>query len=231
MNARLVTAALVVAGAALIASDAQAQRRGVSSGRGVPLGHGGGGRIRVMARGGRRFFVGPGYFPYFYSDYAEGPGEAPPDQIVEQIAAPAPPTPPHVAADAMMIELQGDHWVRVTNDGETQSGGDFNPNGPQHTATAQPFAAPSVRRAVASESSAIVPSAVLVFRDGHQEEISKYMIRGATIYAGADYWNGGSWTRKVQIAELDVPATLKLNQGRGANFNLPSSPDEVMIRP
>ena len=70
-----------------------------------------------------------------------------------------------------------------------------------------------------------------MFRNGHQEEIGKYLISGTTIYAGADYWSGGSWTRKVQLAELNVPATLKLNQDRGARFTLPSSPEEVMIRP
>jgi hypothetical protein len=72
---------------------------------------------------------------------------------------------------------------------------------------------------------------VLVFRDGHKEEIGKYTIMGATIYANADYWSSGSWTRQVQIIELDVPATLKLNRERGAKFSLPSGPNEVMIRP
>jgi hypothetical protein len=57
------------------------------------------------------------------------------------------------------------------------------------------------------------------------------MIVGTTIYTGADYWSSGSWTQKVQIAELDVTATLKLNQERGAKFSLPSGPNEVMIRP
>ena len=72
---------------------------------------------------------------------------------------------------------------------------------------------------------------MLVFRDGHQEEIRKYVINGATIYTSADYWSTGSWTRRVQIAALDIPATLKLNHDRGANFTLPSGPHEVMIRP
>jgi len=30
---------------------------------------------------------------------------------------------------------------------------------------------------------------------------------------------------------LDVPATLKLNEDRGAKFSLPSGPNEVMFRP
>jgi hypothetical protein len=72
---------------------------------------------------------------------------------------------------------------------------------------------------------------VLVFRDGHEEEIGKYVISGTTIYTSADRWSSGSWTRKVQIAALNVPATLKVNQERGAKFRLPSGPNEVMIRP
>jgi hypothetical protein len=72
---------------------------------------------------------------------------------------------------------------------------------------------------------------VLVFRDGHQEEVGKYTIMGSTIYISTDYWTSGSWTRKVQIAELDVPTTLKLNQERRTNFKLPSGPNEVMVRP
>ena len=77
----------------------------------------------------------------------------------------------------------------------------------------------------------MLPPAVLVFRDGHKQEIEKYTIVGATIYTNADYWSSGSWTREVQIVELDVPATLKLNRERGAKFSLPSGPNEVMIRP
>ena len=41
----------------------------------------------------------------------------------------------------------------------------------------------------------------------------------------------GSWTRKIQIADSDVPATLKLNQERGLKFVLPASPNEVVMRP
>jgi hypothetical protein len=72
---------------------------------------------------------------------------------------------------------------------------------------------------------------MLVFRDGHQEAIGRYTIMGTTIYVSTEYWTSGAWTRSVQIAELDVPATLKLNRERGANFRLPSGPEEVMIGP
>jgi hypothetical protein len=57
------------------------------------------------------------------------------------------------------------------------------------------------------------------------------VIVGRTLYTTADYWTTGSWTRKVEIAELNVPATLKLNHERGTKFSLPSGPTEVMVRP
>lgn len=71
---------------------------------------------------------------------------------------------------------------------------------------------------------------MIVFRDGHMEEVEKYVIRGNVLYTSADYWTTGSWTRKIPVTDLDVPATLKLNQQRGAKFDLPSSPTEVMVR-
>ena len=52
-----------------------------------------------------------------------------------------------------------------------------------------------------------------------------------TIYFKADYWSSGSWTRKIQIADLDLPATLRLNQERGLKFVMPSGPNEVVTRP
>ena len=76
-----------------------------------------------------------------------------------------------------------------------------------------------------------LPPTVLVYRDGHKEEVSDYTITSGTIYSKADYWSSGSWTKKIQIADLDVPATLKLNQERGLKFVLPASPNEVIMRP
>jgi hypothetical protein len=75
------------------------------------------------------------------------------------------------------------------------------------------------------------PPAVLVYRDGHTEYVSSYSIIGPTIYTTADDETNGSWTRKIQVADLDIPATLKQNQQRGVKFDLPSGPNEVVIRP
>jgi hypothetical protein len=82
----------------------------------------------------------------------------------------------------------------------------------------------------AAQAPSELPPAVLVFRDGHQEEVAKYTIVGGTISVKTDYWSSGSWTRKIPIAELNLAATLQVNQERGAKFSLPSRPSEVIVR-
>jgi hypothetical protein len=71
----------------------------------------------------------------------------------------------------------------------------------------------------------------LLYRDGRKEEVSSYTIVGTVMYSSADYWNNGSWNKKIQLADLDVPGTLRLNQERGVRFVLPSAPNEVVTRP
>jgi hypothetical protein len=112
------------------------------------------------------------------------------------------------------MEEHGGQWVRV------QNGTDL-PSSAPGQATGSPQGSQSIPE---------LPSAVIVFRDGHQEEFSKYTIQGKTIYANSDYYSTGTWTRKILFADLDVPATLKANQERGTKFILPSSPSEVMVR-
>jgi len=62
------------------------------------------------------------------------------------------------------------------------------------------------------------PETVLVFKDGHQQEVSNYAIVGTTLY---DLSEGK--TRKVALAELDLPATVKQNDSRGVDFRLPAT--------
>src|SRR5206468_12159020 len=61
------------------------------------------------------------------------------------------------------------------------------------------------------------PRTLLVFKDGHQLEIANYAIIGATLY---DLSEGR--TRKVALAELDLSATMKQNDARGVDFQLPA---------
>jgi hypothetical protein len=241
MNNRLVALSLAMLGATAFLSSAQAQRNGSASAR---AGRAGTAVLRsrsssVPLRRTRRSIAGSAFAPYFYppdyDDYDYGPGiEGPPPPVIvpgptAQSAYPAPaPKPP----ESLVIELQGDHWVRVTPYGLPQVAGSSSQPEPERVSNPSPATPSATRRlAQAVKPPSALPPAVLVFRDGHQEEVGKYTIMNATIYVSTDYWTSGSWTRKVQIAELDVPATLKLNQERGANFRLPAGPEEVIVRP
>src|SRR6266536_2631849 len=62
------------------------------------------------------------------------------------------------------------------------------------------------------------PRTVLVFKDGHALEVLNYAIVGSTLY---DLSEGR--TRKVALAELDLPATVKQNDSRGVDFRVPVS--------
>jgi hypothetical protein len=137
------------------------------------------------------------------------------------------------------MELRGDHWVRLTIYGPQELGGQpATPPSISQSAPEQPVSR-SIRRTTRSAQAALeeshptaaLPPAVLVFRDGHQEEAAKYTIVGSTIFIKADYWRSGSWTHEVPIAKLDVVATMQANQERGTKFSLPSRVGEVMMRP
>ena len=58
---------------------------------------------------------------------------------------------------------------------------------------------------------------VLVFRDGHREEIANYAIMGSTLFVLS-----GPRAR-IPVAELDVRATERVNQDRGVDFKVPKA--------
>jgi hypothetical protein len=62
------------------------------------------------------------------------------------------------------------------------------------------------------------PSTVLVFKDGHQSDVLNYAIVGNTLFD-----LGAGRTRKVLLADLDLPATRKANDERGVDFQIPAS--------
>jgi hypothetical protein len=162
----------------------------------------------VIAREHHAFNPAYGYYgtPYFYSDYYEPPDfeyQPPPPSI--QVQVKTEPLP-----DPVLLELHGSQWVKVTNFGESSD------------------------RALATETQTKVkalPPAILVYRDGRTEELSSYSIIGGSIHTKSNYWTTGVWTRTIPVADLDIPATVRQNEKRGVNFELPSGPDEVMLRP
>jgi hypothetical protein len=137
---------------------------------------------------------------------------------VESLRAPQP------APEPVLLEWHGDRWVRVTNYGQSATG-----TQPDHSEQSNARSAASARSG-ASQPPGELPAAVLAFRDGRTEEVSSYTIVGGTMYVKVDYWTSGSWTKKIQIVDLDLPATLKLNHERGVKFALPVGPYEVVMR-
>lgn len=63
------------------------------------------------------------------------------------------------------------------------------------------------------------PSTLLVFRDGHQAELQNYAIVGDTLFDLAD-----NRSHKIQLADLDLPATRRANDARGVDFQVPADP-------
>jgi hypothetical protein len=59
---------------------------------------------------------------------------------------------------------------------------------------------------------------VLVFRNGHTEEVKNYAIVGDTLF---DF--SGDHRRRVSLYDLDLPATQRKNDERGVDFRLPVS--------
>lgn len=83
------------------------------------------------------------------------------------------------------------------------------------------YAAPRMqdrREPVATSShESSTEAAVLVFRDGHQQEIGNYAIAGDELIVL------GERTQKIQLNELDLQATQKANAERGLDFKMPNA--------
>jgi len=131
---------------------------------------------------------------------------------------------PQPAPEPLLLEWQGDHWVRVTSFGQSATGAQ-----PAYSKRSHGQSTPSGPNS-ARQSPRELPPVALVFRDGRKEEVSSYTIVGGTMYTKANYWTSGSWTKEIRIADLDLPATVRLNQERGVKFALPAAPYEVVMR-
>jgi hypothetical protein len=201
-----------------------AQNRGGGHGGGFGPGFGGPGRHPGF---GRAFYYGD---PYSLADYpTESAATWPPPQIVFVQPVPSVQTQPETKAEPLLIELRGDHYVRI--------GGVF----PQHenaaprddSSAATPQVSPLAAKVEAPARARTTPllPATLIYRDGHSEQVQDYAIFGGTIYARGDYWQNGYWTKPIQLSALNIPATLQTNQEQGVKFVLPSGPNEVVTRP
>ena len=178
------------------------------------------------SRGPGSFFLGAPFWDDGYYDPS-------PQVIVVQspqtpAAQPAAPIEEHKSAPPLLIEWQGDRYVRRTSDAASDS----RVTQPDYVATKT--SQPPSKQSIATEptrSAVEPPPTTFIFRDGHQEQSSDYSIISGVIYTRGDYWTSGSWSKQIPLAQLDLPATVKANQDRGAPFRLPTAPNEVITRP
>jgi hypothetical protein len=187
---------------------------------------------------GRDGFGWGAYYPAFLDDYysdsdrgAQYPESSQPPVIVLPAVPPSsaasgagPPSP----AQSLLIELQGNSYVQVSGNSSSpaqlldQSGNDKEDNKTKDARNRQGLPPP------------IQPSpqpAVLVFRDGHRQEVSDFTIADGFLYASSDYYRSGSWNQKIELAVLDLDETVQANQTRGVPFRLPSAPNVVIVGP
>lgn len=158
-----------------------------------------------------------GFIPWFYDDYEPQPAYVP---VPVYEPAPSPPPPavsaaPAEAAEPLIIERQGDAFIRYG--GTTTSSAVANRPAGSRPLSQYRSSAVETPRAPAP------PPVTLVFRDQHQLEVGGYAIVGPVLYAD-------SQAAPIRIADLDLSGTIKLNQQRGVEFRLPSSPGEIMLR-
>jgi hypothetical protein len=116
------------------------------------------------------------------------------------------------SVDADYVHAPGqrtqDHATRRAGDRDSASKADASASPtPDESAPGEP-----------AEPVAIQPSTVLVFKDGHQSDVLNYAIVGDTLF---DFAAGR--TRKILLADLDLPATRKVNDDRGVDFQIPAS--------
>ena len=68
------------------------------------------------------------------------------------------------------------------------------------------------------------PETALVFRDQHVEEIRNYAISG-----GAVWVLNAQAAKKIPLVNLDIDATVKMNEDRGVDFQVPEPSLQIMI--
>lgn len=187
------------------------------------------------ARHFRNSFYPLGFSDSLYSDYLSPgyPVASQPPVIIMQAPPMSAPAPERFSqpVQPLMIELQGDRYVQVSN--SQTSGAEMIPESQKNEVT-DPLPVHSGRQLGSSMRTVTapeLPSAVLIFRDGHYEEASDYTIADGNLYTSGDPYSGGSWNRKIALSSLNLPETIATNKSRGLRFRLPASPNEVIVRP
>jgi hypothetical protein len=166
------------------------------------------------------------------SSAAGYPPAAQAPNILLQALAPAGASQDHQqpASQPLLIELQGGRYVRLTGENKADSGLAY--QAPTASAASRSSAKLDFNRRPSREVMArVLTPVVLIFHDGHSEEVRDYTIVGGAIYVRGDYYADGYWNKRIELSALNLPETVKSNHEHGVLFVLPSAPNEVITRP
>lgn len=169
-----------------------------------------------------------GSFDPYFADYLSDSGYArssQPQVIVLQSPQPSPaaePSPP--PSQPLMIELQGDRYVQISGDQSSRS------QTINASATTE-RASRSISTNSTVPTANPTPTAVLIFRDGHREEVSGYTIADGRLYITSNYTTTGFWIQRIELSSLNLPETVAANNVSGHKFQIPSAPNEVIVGP
>jgi hypothetical protein len=132
-----------------------------------------------------------------------------------------------VPGQPLMIELQNGRYVQVSS---TAIGGEATPL-PMKANNSSSAALPQNSSENEAGGAKNLAPVVLIFKNGHQEQVRNYTIANGILYAQGDYYTDGYWNKNIDLASLDLRETVQANASRNVNFVLPSSPNEVVTRP
>lgn len=160
----------------------------------------------------------PYYIPYYPADAYDGP-------VTDQSAADAPDDPAQYQGGPTIFDRRGP-GVSARNDYQAAKQKPAVPRPPAAdvadgvTDEDQTLASRAPVPAAPSEPSiAVQPKTVLIFKDGHKQEIGNYAIVGANLF---DLTPGHRL--KIALSDLDLAATQKANDDEGNDFQLPQNP-------
>jgi hypothetical protein len=161
-------------------------------------------------------YYAPYYFPYDPGmDYNDAQG-------ADESAADAPEDPSQYQGGPTIFDRRGP-GDPTPNDYRAEKPQAAVPKPPSSAATptvATNSVATTPEPARAPESIVIAqPTTILIFKDGHKQEVSNYAIVGSNLF---DLTPGHRL--KIALSDLDLPATQKANDDLGVDFKLPESP-------
>ncbi len=144
-------------------------------------------------RGLNRYNSGAWVTPYYFSAYDAGYG------YDSAAAGPYLQSAPSEQTLHIVVDLPPSRRAALTEEDTDNIVATVAPP-PKQIADARPFEATT-----------------LVFRDGRQQQVTNYAIMGQTLYIFDNR------TQKIGLGDLDIPATIKLNDDNGIEFHLPNA--------